>query len=146
MESRTEGGYQNLIEHHITPGIGEIGLLQPDEQTVTDFYESLHSGTQKPFTPVMVRRMHDEIIQEAGLDHIRFEDLRHTCAVNALQNGMEVRKLSQILGHTRTSLTRQNYSSYIRQTVPTEAEAKYEEPELEELKEASAQMENLLGL
>ena len=105
----------------------------------------MHPGTQKPFTPLMVRRMHDEIIREAGLDHIRFEDLRHTCAVNALQNGMAVRELSQILGHARTALTQQNYGAYIGQPVPTPAEAKYEEPELDELKEASAQMENLLG-
>ena len=37
----------------------------------------MHPATQKPFSPQMVRRMHKEIIIEAGLDHIRFTDLRH---------------------------------------------------------------------
>ena len=136
---------------------GEIRTLQLTEdmtmllQWAHDRHPSspllfMHPGTQKPFTPLMVRRMHDEIIREAGLDHIRFEDLRHTCAVNALQNGMEVRELSQILGHARAALTQQNYGAYVGQPVPTPAEAKYEEPELDELMEASAQMENQMGL
>ena len=34
---RTEGGYRNLIEHHITPGIGEVGLSQLDEQRLRIF-------------------------------------------------------------------------------------------------------------
>ncbi len=38
----TKGGYQNLIEHHIIPCIGEFILSQLDEQMVTDFYEELH--------------------------------------------------------------------------------------------------------
>ena len=41
----------------------------------------MHPATQRPYSPQMVRRLHNEIIKEAGLDHIRFVDLRHTCAV-----------------------------------------------------------------
>ena len=48
----------------------------------------MHPATQRPYSPQMVRRMHNEIIKEAGLDHIRFTDLRHTCAVLSLRNGM----------------------------------------------------------
>lgn len=47
----------------------------------------MHPATQRPYSPQMVRRLHNEIIQEAGLDHIRFVDLRHTCAVLSLQMG-----------------------------------------------------------
>ena len=47
----------------------------------------MHPATQRPYSPQMVRRMHNEIIKEAGLDHIRFTDLRHTCAVLSLRNG-----------------------------------------------------------
>lgn len=56
----------------------------------------MHPATLKPFSPQMVRRMHKEIIKEAGLDHIRFIDLRHTCAVVSLRNGMEAKELAQI--------------------------------------------------
>ena len=68
---------------------------------------------KRPYSPQMVRRMHNEIIKEAGLDHIRFADLRHTCAVLALQNGMGTEEVSQMLGHFRTSMTRQNYAPYL---------------------------------
>lgn len=70
----------------------------------------MHPATLKPFSPQMVRRMHKEIIKEAGFDHIRFTDLRHTCAVLSLRNGMEAKELAKMLGHARTSMTRQNYT------------------------------------
>ena len=34
----------------------------------------MHPATQRPYSPQMVRRLHNEIIKEAGLDHIRFAD------------------------------------------------------------------------
>lgn len=73
----------------------------------------MHPATQRPYSPQMVRRMHNEIIKEAGLDHIRFTDLRHTCAVLSLRNGMEAKELAQMLGHYRPSITRQNYAPYL---------------------------------
>ena len=76
----------------------------------------MHPATQRPYSPQMVRRIHDEIIKEAGLDHIRFTDLRHTCAVLSLRNGMDPKELSQMLGHYRPSITRQNYEPYLPHT------------------------------
>lgn len=73
----------------------------------------MHPATQRPYSPQMVRRMHNEIIKEAGLDHIRFTDLRHTCAVLSLRNGMETKELARMLGHYRPSITRQNYEPYL---------------------------------
>ena len=61
----------------------------------------------------MVRAFHQRIIEKAGLEHLRFEDLRHTVAVHALQNGREVRVLSAQLGHSRPTITRQLYSDYL---------------------------------
>ena len=76
----------------------------------------MHPATQRPYSPQMVRRMHNEIIKEAGLDHIRFTDLRHTCAVLSLRNGMETKELARMLGHYRPSITRQNYEPYLPST------------------------------
>ena len=73
----------------------------------------MHPATQRTYSPQMVRRMHNEIIKEAGLDHIRFTDLRHTCAVLSLRNGMETKELARMLGHYRPSITRQNYEPYL---------------------------------
>ncbi len=83
----------------------------------------MHPATQRPYSPQMVRRLHDEIIQEAGLDHIRFVDLRHTCAVLSLQNGMDTKEVSQMLGHFRTAMTRQNYASYLAHTAKKRKQA-----------------------
>lgn len=73
----------------------------------------MHPSTQKPFTPAMVRMFHQRIIEKGGLEPLRFEDLRHTVAVHALQNGDAVGALSVQLGHSRPSMTRQLYADYL---------------------------------
>ena len=100
----------------------------------------MHPATQKPYSPQMVRRMHKEIITEAGLDHIRFTDLRHTCAVLSLQNGMGAKELAQMLGHARTSMTRQNYAPYLPHRTD-----KAEDASCEASQEDLMQAANILG-
>lgn len=100
----------------------------------------MHPATLKPYSPQMVRRMHKEIITEAGLDHIRFTDLRHTCAVLSLQNGMGTKELAQMLGHARSNMTRQNYAPYL----PHKAE-KDEVVACEASQEDLMQAANILG-
>lgn len=75
-------------------------------------YMFTHKGTLNPFSPNMVRRFHNEILEYAGLNHIRFEDLRHTFAVLALERGMPVKELSQIMGYARITVARQLYQEY----------------------------------
>ena len=103
----------------------------------------MHPATQRPYSPQMVRRLHNEIIREAGLDHIRFVDLRHTCAVLSLQNGMGTKEVSQMLGHFRTAMTRQNYAPYLAHTA-TKGENKPNETSTEDLREAANILDNLL--
>ena len=103
----------------------------------------MHPATQRPYSPQMVRRLHNEIIREAGLDHIRFADLRHTCAVLSLQNGMDTKEVSQMLGHFRTAMTRQNYTPYLAR-VAAKGENKPNEASTEDLREAANILDNLL--
>ena len=103
----------------------------------------MHPATQRPYSPQMVSRMHNEIIREAGLDHIRCADLRHTCAVLALQNGMDAREVSQMLGHFRTSMTRQNYAPYLA-CPAAKSENNPNEASQEELRQAADILDNLL--
>ena len=103
----------------------------------------MHPATQKPYSPQMVRRIHNEIIREAGLDHIRFADLRHTCAVLSLQNGMDTKEVSQMLGHFRTSMTRQNYAPYLA-SYAAKSENSPGEASQEELRQAADILYNLL--
>ena len=103
----------------------------------------MHPATQRPYSPQMVRRLHNEIIREAGLDHIRFADLRHTCAVLSLQNGMDTKEVSQMLGHFRTAMTRQNYALYLA-CPDAKDENKPTEASQEELRQAADILNNLL--
>ena len=103
----------------------------------------MHPATQKPYSPQMVRRLHNEIIREAGLDHIRFADLRHTCAVLSLQNGMGAKEVSRMLGHFRTSMTRQNYAPYLTNPA-VKSENNFNEASQEELRQAADILDNLL--
>ena len=103
----------------------------------------MHPATQKPYSPQMVRCLHNEIIRETGLDHIRFADLRHTCAVLSPQNGMDTKEVSQMLGHFRTAMTRQNYAPYLANTA-VKGESKPNEASTEAFKEAANILDNLL--
>jgi integrase len=75
----------------------------------------VHPGTRKPYAPAMVRLLHQRIMEKAGLDHIRFEDLRHTVAVHALESKTEAKTVSRLLGHTRPYTTRNAYAEYLPQ-------------------------------
>ena len=55
--------------------------------------------------PDSVVNLHKKILKEAGLEHIRFHDLRHTFATLALQNGVDVKTVSAMLGHSSAGFT-----------------------------------------
>ena len=48
--------------------------------------------------------------RDAGLPHIRFHDLRHTFATLALQNGVDVKTVSSMLGHYDAGFTLRTYT------------------------------------
>ena len=48
-------------------------------------------------------------LEQAGLEQMGVHALRHTFATRAIESGMDVRTLSEILGHTKVSLTLQLY-------------------------------------
>ena len=103
----------------------------------------MHPATQRTYSPQMVRRMHNEIIKEAGLDHIRFTDLRHTCAVLSLRNGVETKELTRMLGHYRPSITRQNYEPYLPHKVQKDEDIPNEATQ-GELQQAANVLDTLL--
>lgn len=103
-----------------------------------------HPGTQRPYSPNMARLLHKRVTEQAGLDHVRFVDLRHTCAALALQGGMEIGELSEMLGHSRLYMTRQNYAPYLPRQGRKKATATAVEAQAGELTKAANQLNNLL--
>ena len=92
----------------LTPEVVDLLVMEHSKHPSSQLM-FMHPATLKPYSPQMVRRMHDEIIKEAGINHIRYVDLRHTCAILALKNGMDTKELARMLGHYRPAITRQNY-------------------------------------
>lgn len=105
-----------------------------------------HPGTLKPYSPNMVRLLHKRVTEQAGLDYVRFVDLRHTCAALALQVGMDVSDLSKMLGHSRIYMTRQNYAPYLPWRGRKNSQTPAVEAQSEELTKASEQLGNLIKL
>ena len=64
----------------------------------------------RPITPGVVRKRLQFILEHAGCKHVRFHDLRHTFATLALQNGMDVKTLSAMLGHVSAATTLDIYT------------------------------------
>ena len=64
----------------------------------------------RPLTPGVVRKRLQLILEHAGCKHVRFHDLRHTFATLALQNGMDVKTLSAMLGHVSAATTLDIYT------------------------------------
>ena len=46
-----------------------------------------------------------KVLERADCKRIRFHDLRHTFATTALANGMNIKTLSQVIGHVSSSTT-----------------------------------------
>ena len=76
-----------------------------------------------PLTPGAVRRRLQIILERAGCKRIRFHDLRHTFATLSLENGMDVKTLSAMLGHVSAATTLDIYT-HVTGDMQSEAAAK----------------------
>ena len=126
----------------LTPEVVDLLIMEHSKHPSSPLM-FMHPATQRPYSPQMVRRMHDEIIKEAGIDHIRYVDLRHTCAILALKNGMDTKELAQMLGHYRPTITRQNYEPYLLYTAKKDEDIPNEATQ-GELQQAANILDNLL--
>ena len=62
------------------------------------------------YHPDSIVNLHKKILKDAGLEHLRFHDLRHTFATVALQSGVDVKTVSAMLGHCDAGFTLRTYT------------------------------------
>ena len=68
------------------------------------------SPTGGPVSPDSVLHMLHRVLKRAGLPEVRFHDLRHTFATLALQNGVDIKTVSGMLGHFSAGFTLDTYA------------------------------------
>lgn len=90
-------------------------LIQEHEKHLNNPYMFPSPATGKMYYPDSIVNLHKKILKDAGLPHIRFHDLRHTFATLALQNGIDVKTVSSMLGHYDAGFTLRTYTHATRQ-------------------------------
>ena len=70
--------------------------------------------TGAPVNPSNVRqRSFARLLRNAGLPHVRFHDLRHTCATLLLGKGTHPKFVQELLGHATVAITLDTYSHVV---------------------------------
>ena len=87
-----------------------IDVLKAQRRKAGDSPWVFPSPTGGPISPDSVLHMLHRVLKRAGLLRIRFHDLRHTFATLALQNGVDVKTVSGMLGHFSAGFTLDTYA------------------------------------
>lgn len=93
----------------ISVGEDAVGILKQQKEKGHSEYV-FPSPTGGPISPDSVLHMLHRVLKRAGLPKVRFHDLRHTFATLALQNGVDVKTISGMLGHYSAGFTLDTYA------------------------------------
>lgn len=67
------------------------------------------TGAEDYMEPRKLQRRLRRYTQDCGLENVHFHTLRHTFATRCMEVGFEIKSLSEIMGHARTSTTLDRY-------------------------------------
>ena len=69
----------------------------------------LLSGTLSPVEPRRMTRQFKKILKNCGIRDLHFHTLRHTFATRCVESGMQIKALSEMLGHSTVKITMDRY-------------------------------------
>ena len=87
-----------------------VSVLREQRRKVGNSTWVFPSSNGGPISPDSVLHMLHRVLKRAGLPKVRFHDLRHTFATLALQNGVDVKTVSGMLGHFSAGFTLDTYA------------------------------------
>ena len=87
-----------------------VSILEEQKKKVGSSPWVFPSATGGPISPDSVLHMLHRVLKRAGLPEVRFHDLRHTFATLALQNGVDIKTVSGMLGHFSAGFTLDTYA------------------------------------
>ncbi len=67
------------------------------------------TGTSNYIEPTVYERIFSKYLEEAGIENTNFHTLRHTFATQAVEQGFDIKSLSEILGHSSVKFTMERY-------------------------------------
>lgn len=97
----------DMLKHHLDRQ-QEYKRLLGNEYHNNGLVNCRNNG--EPIDPRYFSKQFTQTIKKAGLKHIRFHDLRHSCASLMLTAGVPMKVASQILGHSSIGITADLYT------------------------------------
>lgn len=70
----------------------------------------IFSGNQLPYDPRRFQKLYKRILTDAGVTDRKFHAIRHTFATRALELGVDIKTISELLGHSSVSITLNIYA------------------------------------
>ena len=64
----------------------------------------------EPYNPNYITRKFSQLLEENDMPHIRFHDLRHSCASYLVSNGFQLKDIQEWLGHADIDTTANIYA------------------------------------
>nr|WP_312938663.1 site-specific integrase [Oscillibacter sp.] len=116
-----DGGEQKTMLHVGTPKSKSSLRKIPLPTFLLKLLDNMHlhsiedncyifTGNFKPFDPRIYQKIYKNVLLEAGVRDRKFHTIRHTFATRALELGVDIKTLSEILGHSNVNITLNVYA------------------------------------